>query len=64
MAAEGWVVLGLGVANNNLQEQQHLLVQINKKKAEKAAIENELMMLEMSQMEQQLAMRRQMMYRG
>ena len=54
-----------GGANYNLQDQkQHLLVQINKKKAEKAAIENELMMLEMSQMEQQLAMRRQMMYRG
>ena len=64
MTAEGWVILVRGGgAKYNLQE-QNLLVQINKKKAEKAAIENELMMLEMSQMEQQLAMRRQMMYRG
>ena len=68
-AAEGWVVLGRGgVANNNnhLQE-QHLLVQFNKKRAEMAAIENELMEIEMSQrrrMQQQLAMRGQMMYRG
>ena len=51
--AEGLVVLGRGQ-----------LQPANKKKAEKAAIDNELMMLEMSQMEQQLAMRRQMMYRG
>ena len=48
VAAEGWVVLGRGGgAKYNLQE-QHLLFQINKKTAEKAAIENELMILEMS----------------
>ena len=49
-AAEGWVVLGPGgVANkNNLQQEQHLLVQFNKKRAEMAAIENELMEIEMS----------------
>ena len=33
-----------GMANNHLEE-QHLLVQINKKGAEKAAIGNELMIL-------------------
>ena len=49
VAAEGWVVMGRGFgANYNLQEQQHMLVQINKKTAEKAAIENELLILEMS----------------
>ena len=68
-AAEGWVVLGRGgMANkNNLQQEQHLLVQFNKKRAEMAAIQNELMEIEMSQrrrMQQQLAMRGQMMYRG
>ena len=48
VAAEGWVVLGRGGgAKYNLQE-QHLLFQINKKTAEKAAMENELMILEMS----------------
>ena len=48
MAAEGWVVLGRGGgAKYNLQE-HHLLFQINKKTAEKAAIENKLMILEMS----------------
>ena len=42
VAAEGWVVLGRGGgAKYNLQE-QHLLFQINKKTAEKAAIENKL----------------------
>ena len=42
VAAEGWVVMGRGFgANYNLQEQQHMLVQINKKKAENAAIVNE-----------------------
>ena len=46
MTAEGWVILGRGGgAKYNLQE-QHLLFQINKKTAEKAAIE--LMILEMS----------------
>ena len=48
VTAEGWVIQGRGGgAKYNLQE-QHLLFQINKKTAEKAAIENELMILEMS----------------
>ena len=67
-AAEGWVVLGQdSVANKNNLQEQHLLMQFNKKRAEMAAIVNELMEIEMSQrrrMQQQLAMRGQMMYCG